>query len=132
VTDGVKAIAIAVVESDDRFLIGQRPAGAVLAGFWEFPGGKVEADETPEQAAVRECAEEAGIEIRVKREYPSHVHNYNYGQLRLYFFDCSPRNPDQRPREPFRWVSRQALKDYRFPAGNQRLLEILTAERPDT
>ncbi len=51
-------IAIAVVEHDGNFLIGLRPSGAVLGGLWEFPGGKVEPDETPEAAAARECLEE--------------------------------------------------------------------------
>ena len=50
------AIAVAVVEHDDRFLVGQRPAGKPLAGYWEFPGGRVEEGESPQQAAIRELA----------------------------------------------------------------------------
>lgn len=54
-------IAIAVVQHADQFLIGQRPAGLVLSGYWEFPGGKIQLGETPEAAAVRECLEETGL-----------------------------------------------------------------------
>ena len=54
-------IAIAVVLHNDCVLIGVRPAGATLAGLWEFPGGKIEAGETPNEAAERECLEETGL-----------------------------------------------------------------------
>ena len=74
-------IAIAVVEHDDRFLIGQRPAGVALAGYWEFPGGKVEPDESPADAAVRECLEETGIQISVVGEYPTTRHQYDHDTL---------------------------------------------------
>ncbi|MDP6469251.1 MAG: NUDIX domain-containing protein, partial [Pirellulaceae bacterium] len=58
-------IAIAVVEHNGRFLVGMRPVETVLAGFSEFPGGKVEPNEVPAQAAVRECLEETGLEVEV-------------------------------------------------------------------
>ena len=72
-------IAIAVVEQDGRFLIGQRPPGVPLAGLWEFPGGKVEPGESPEQAAIRECREEAGIEVTIVGEYPDRMERYSHG-----------------------------------------------------
>jgi len=58
-------VAVAVIERDGQFLIAQRPAGVPLAGYWEFPGGKIEAGESLEAAAARECWEEAGLEIRI-------------------------------------------------------------------
>ena len=57
-------VAIAVVEHDGCFLVGVRPEGKPLAGFAEFPGGKVDHGETPEQAAIRECREESGLADR--------------------------------------------------------------------
>jgi 8-oxo-dGTP diphosphatase len=118
-------IAIAVVEQDDRFLIGRRPAGVALAGLWEFPGGKVEPGESPEAAAIRETLEEAGVQIVIEGEYPEVVHQYDHGKLRLHFFRCRLAQVAQQPSERFVWVSRSALGQYQFPAANARLIDDL-------
>jgi 8-oxo-dGTP diphosphatase len=118
-------IAIAVVEQDDRFLIGQRPAGVALAGLWEFPGGKVEAGETPEAAAVRECLEETGLEVQVIGQYPEHLQQYNHDRVHLHFFRCIPCQANATPLAPYRWVERAELAKYEFPAGNRGLLDAL-------
>ena len=121
-------IGIAVVQRGDEFLIGQRPEGAALAGLWEFPGGKVENGETPEQTAARECLEEAGIAIEVQSRYPDSVQLYDHGRVRLYFFACRPILPEQEPHIPFRWVPREQLSQFPFPEGNRKLLQILTMQ----
>ena len=118
-------IAIAVIEYADRFLIGQRPLEKPLGGLWEFPGGRVELDETPEQAATRECREETGLEIRVVGAYGSYDHQYAHAGVRLHFFACRPLSPELPPREPFRWVGRHELSGYKFPAGNDLILARL-------
>jgi len=121
------AIAIAVVEHENRFLIGQRPTGVPLAGLWEFPGGKIEPGETPEAAAVRECLEETGLAVEPLFAYPTQQHEYVHGSVELHFIAC--RSLTERPlapREPFRWVARAELASCEFPAGNRRLLELLT------
>lgn len=118
-------IAIAVVECQGRFLIGQRPAGLPLAGLWEFPGGKVEPGESPEQAAVRECREETGVNVVIVGEYPQHVQQYEYDCIQLRFFRCEPTMPDALPAAPFRWVARSQLADHEFPEGNRPLLTLL-------
>jgi len=125
-TKQATSIAIAVVEHNDRFLIGQRAEGAALAGFWEFPGGKVEAGEMPAEAAARECLEESGIAICVHGEYPSHLHDYPHGPVMLRFFKCSPIHASSTPAKPFRWVERSELPRYKFPDGNRQVLAILT------
>jgi len=119
------SIAIAVVEHEGRFLIGQRPPGVALAGLWEFPGGKVEPGETPEMAAVRECLEETGLAVDVIGAYPVHDHQYDHGAVRLHFFRCRPTDRPSAPAAPFRWVKREALADYAFPPGNAALLAQL-------
>src|SRR5437764_1460518 len=86
-------IAIAIVEYDDRFLIGQRPPGVALAGLWEFPGGKIEPGETPAAAAVRECLEETTLNVSVAGEYPDVVHQYDHGRLHIHFLKCRPEDP---------------------------------------
>jgi len=119
-------IAIAVVEHEGHFLIGQRPERVPLAGLWEFPGGKIEPRETPEAAAVRECFEETGLRVQPLFRYPLHTEQYNHGAVELHFIGCQPI--DERaclPKPPFRWVARGELKQYEFPSGNRELLTWL-------
>lgn len=118
-------IAIAVVEVDDRFLIGVRPEGVPLAGYWEFPGGKLQPGETPVEAARRECLEETGLEVLIGAEYPPVVHEYDHAKLRLHFFAARPVNAAQAPRAPFRWVPRSELGQFTFPPANERLVRFL-------
>jgi 8-oxo-dGTP diphosphatase len=118
-------IAIAVVECKDKFLIGLRPAGEALAGVWEFPGGKVEPGETPENAAVRECLEEAGLAVRVTGEYPQVAHDYEHAPVCLHFFACAAIEQRKRLPSRFRWVARADLARYAFPAANAGLLVLL-------
>jgi len=118
-------IAIAVVEHNGRFLVGMRPPETVLAGLSEFPGGKVEPGELPAQAAVRECLEETGLEVEVGDAFPEHVYQYHHDQVRLFFFHCRLKQPDEQPKAPFRWVECAELSSLRFPAGNNSLLALL-------
>src|SRR5438067_9121314 len=112
-------IAIAVVEDNGRFLVGQRPAGVPLAGLWEFPGGKIECGETPEAAAVRECFEETGITVEPLFRYPEHIRIYAHDHVHLYFIACrSSASQSNSPRPPFRWVQREDLNRLQFPEGN--------------
>ena len=119
------AIAIAVLQRGEEFLIGQRPVDVPLAGYWEFPGGKIEKDESPEEAALRECLEETGIAARILFAYPQHVQQYDYDRLQLFFLACEPIDSAQDPRAPYKWVHLSELEDYQFPAGNQGLLKLL-------
>ena len=120
-------IAIAVVEQEGRFLVGQRPAGVALAGLWEFPGGKIEPGETPEAAAVRECREETGLAVEPLFRYPEHVHAYEHGAVQLHFIACRLASGALHPpREPFTWVERKTLQKCCFPAGNDHILSLLT------
>ena len=118
-------IAVAVVEHNDLFLIGKRPPGVVLAGFWEFPGGKVFQGESAEEAAVRECREETGIEVEVLGMYGQRLYDYDHGAVRLHFVACRPRDLLRPPCSPFCWVKRQDLSRYEFPPANDDLLRML-------
>lgn len=118
-------VAIAVVEREGEFLVGLRPEGSALAGYWEFPGGKIESDETPAIAACRECLEETGWEVRVVGAYPTADHDYRHASMRVHFLACVPAR-QRGPLPPrFRWVPRGELCRYRFPEANAALLEQL-------
>jgi len=98
-------VAAVLLRDDGRFLLGQRPAGKVYAGYWEFPGGKVEPGESPLAALKRELHEELGIEI--ERTYPWLVREYDYAHaaVRLRFFRV-PRWSGElhgRERQRFAW-----------------------------
>jgi 8-oxo-dGTP diphosphatase len=123
-------IALAVVEHAGRYLIGQRPEGVPLAGYWEFPGGKVEANETVEQAAVRECREEAALDVVVVAEYPAVVQQYDHDRVRVHFLRCKPTQFDPATGEPptpggYRWVAGAELRNYTFPKANDGLIAML-------
>jgi 8-oxo-dGTP diphosphatase len=125
VTRPATPIAVAVVEHNDCFLIGERPPGVVLAGYWEFPGGKVHDAEEPAACAVRECREETGMEVEVARLLCNCDYEYDHGRLHLQFFLCRPFDPRDEPRPPFRWVERRDLAGCRFPPANKELLNLL-------
>jgi len=124
--DSVTRVAIAVVESADRFLVGIREAGTALAGFHEFPGGKLEPDETPEDAAVRECWEEARLAVVPSSRIEVIRHEYAHGRVELTFVHCRPasENPSS-PAGRFEWVERQRLSTLRFPDANRTIIEAL-------
>ena len=79
----VLVVACALVDADRRVLVAQRPAGRTMAGMWEFPGGKVEAGETPEAALVRELAEELGIDVTHECLAPLSFASHGYEAFHL-------------------------------------------------
>jgi 8-oxo-dGTP diphosphatase len=116
-------IAVAIVEDQGRFLIGQRPTDATLAGHWEFPGGKIEPGETAEQAARRECLEETGVAVEVLEQISLIEHAYPHGQVELYFFACRPLKLPLALPQRFRWAPRTELANYEFPPANAGVLQ---------
>lgn len=128
--DKLTLVGIGIVrrESDGRFLIRERPAGTVYAGYWEFPGGKVEPGETPDQATARECLEETGLAVSAVRLRAVVDHAYPHGRVRLHFFDCTPIDPAAEPDPACRWVAPADLAGYRFPEANEAILADLIAE----
>jgi len=82
----IAVVAAVLQQADGRFLLAQRPQGKVYAGYWEFPGGKVEPGETPLQALVRELHEELGIEVTTAYPWLIREFDYEHADVRLHFF----------------------------------------------
>jgi len=122
-------IAIAVVKNGDRFLVGQRSPDQVLAGFWEFPGGKIEAGESDLEAAVRECFEETGVTVVAVGRYMTVEHSYKHGDLQLSFIACELKPTACALNQPFCWVDREQLTELAFPEANTAIVEQLRSHR---
>lgn len=123
-------VAIAVVEDAGRFLIGKRAADETLAGCAEFPGGKLLPDETPAQAAVRECLEETGLPVAVVGAYPSTCFDYPHGTIELHFLACRLDSSASTAHAPFCWVERAQLAALQFPPANAEVLGWLQRGQP--
>ena len=122
-------VAVGVVQdASGRMLIQRRPEEGMLGGLWEFPGGKCEDAEAPEEACVRELREELGIEVRVVDEIAVIRHAYSHFRIRLWAFRCLllSGTPEARLDQPLRWVTGDELGDFAFPRANRRLIEILS------
>jgi 8-oxo-dGTP diphosphatase len=124
----VIAVVAAVIEQDDAFLLTRRQKGVHLEGLWEFPGGKIDPDETPRDALRRELREELDTDIEIGELVCSHTHAYQERTVRLYFYACTLRGtPRPMLGQEMRWVPRTALRLLRFPAADEELIKRLTA-----
>jgi mutator protein MutT len=124
-------VALALVWRAERLLVGRRPAGVHLAGFWEFPGGKLRPGETPEACAERELGEEVGVVARARHRRPWIDWEYAERRVRLHPIDCDWVTGDGVAREvvEFRWVAVEELARLEFPAANAQLVAALLSER---
>ena len=120
-------VSAALIFRGGKLLITQRHAGAHLGGLWEFPGGKREAGETFEQCLVREIREELGVEISVGELFEEIAHDYPEKSVHLKFFAGTLLNGEPQPLDcaDIRWVSREELSDFKFPAADVQLLARL-------
>ncbi len=121
--------AVALVDADGRVLLAQRPEGKSMAGMWEFPGGKVEAGETPEAALVRELQEELGVDTWQSCLAPLTFasHAYEGFHLLMPLFICRKWQGTPQPREGqvLKWVRPMALRDYPMPPADIPLIPII-------
>lgn len=125
----VHVAACALVDPDGRVLIAQRPDGKAMAGLWEFPGGKIEPGETPEETVVRELREELGIETKVACLAPLTFvsHAYDDFHLVMPLFVCRRfwGTPVAHEHKALKWVRPKALRDYPMPAADLPLVPFL-------
>lgn len=120
-------IACGILQRQGRLLVARRRRGSHLEGAWEFPGGKVEAGETPEDALRREVHEETGL--AVADAFLLHVEPYDYPDRRviLHFFLCPEPHgtPSPKASTSIRWVSLSELRSLRVPPANRGVLRLL-------
>ena len=125
----VLVAACALIDEDGRVLIAERPAGKSMAGLWEFPGGKVEAGERPEECLIRELAEELGIAVNEACLAPLTFASHNYPDFHLLMplYVCRRWEGIVTPREGQRlaWVKPQRLRDYPMPPADEPLVSHL-------
>ncbi len=125
----VLVAACALIDADGRVLIAQRPQGKQLAGLWEFPGGKVEPGETPEECLIRELREEIGIETKVACLAPLTFasHSYDDFHLLMPLYVCRRFEGIAMPMEgqKLKWVRPRQMRDYPMPPADAPLIPAL-------
>ena len=125
----VLVVACALVDADGRVLLAKRPEGKSMAGLWEFPGGKVEAGERPEQSLIRELREELGIEVNEPCLAPLTFasHGYDDFHLLMPLYICRRWNGTVSGKEgqELAWVRPVRLRDYPMPDADIPLIPHL-------
>ncbi|MGA4552074.1 (deoxy)nucleoside triphosphate pyrophosphohydrolase [Methylorubrum aminovorans] len=125
----VLVVAAALVDTDGRVLMAQRPEGKALAGLWEFPGGKIEPGERPEETLIRELAEELGIAVKepclAPLTFASHAYPDFHLLMPLYICRRWEGVPQSREAQALRWVRPGALRDLPMPPADLPLIPFL-------
>ncbi|MEM1140700.1 MAG: 8-oxo-dGTP diphosphatase MutT [Pseudomonadota bacterium] len=125
----VLVAAVALIDPDNRILLAQRPEGKAMAGLWEFPGGKVEAGETPEAALIRELKEELAIDVTEACLAPfvftSHAYDDFHLLMPLYVCRRWSGFVTASEGQTLTWCRPRALRDYPMPAADLPLLHHL-------
>lgn len=121
--------AVALIDADGRVLLARRPKGKSMAGLWEFPGGKVELNETPEKALIRELHEELGIETWASCLAPLTFASHSYKDFHLLMpvFACRKWGGIATPKEgqELVWVRAKDLSSYKMPEADLPIIPVL-------
>ena len=121
--------AVALIDSDGRVLLAERPERKIFAGYWEFPGGKIETGETPEAALVRELDEELGVDTKDSCLAPLGFvsHPYDTHHMVLLLYVCRKWSGRPQPKEggQLKWVAPARLRDFEMPPANKELISVI-------
>ena len=122
-------VACALVDEDNRVLIARRPEGRHMAGLWEFPGGKIEPGELPEQALIRELSEELGIDVTqsclAPLTFASHAYDEFHLLMPLYVCRQWDGEVEALDGQQLAWVRPNRLSDYDMPPADEPLKAAL-------
>ncbi|MEE9381133.1 MAG: (deoxy)nucleoside triphosphate pyrophosphohydrolase [Hyphomonadaceae bacterium] len=122
-------VAAALFDDEGRVLLAQRPEGKSMAGLWEFPGGKIETDETPEEALIRELYEELGVVITCENlkpmKFASHAYEDFHLLMPLYACYRWAGVLESKEGQSLKWVERHRLHDFPAPAADIPLFDYL-------
>ena len=123
-------VVAALIRKNDTFLICQRPRDKRQGLMWEFVGGKVETNESHEQALIRECKEELDVTILPHDVYTVVEHSYPYGDVRLTLFNAEIVSGDIKliEHEDMRWITAKEIPSFEFCPADRVILEKLSAE----
>ena len=121
--------ACALIDADGRVLIAQRPPGKEMAGLWEFPGGKVEQGERPEDTLIRELSEELGIVVSeaclAPLTFASHAYSAFHLLMPLYICRRWEGRPEAKVHSQIAWLRPNRLRDYPMPPADEPLVSHL-------
>jgi A/G-specific adenine glycosylase len=125
-------MATGILEHDGRVLIQKRKSNGVWPNLWEFPGGRLEAGETPEMALVREYMEETELAVASLQRITTVHHSYMNYRVTLHSYFCSLADGNYEPvlhsAQEYRWIKPSALLHYAFPSGHRKLIDYLRRE----
>ena len=121
--------SVALINSDNQILIAQRPKDKHLSGLWEFPGGKVEKNESPENTLIRELKEELNVNLNQKCVAPLTFSEFDYKEfnLLLLLYVCRrwDGDPESMENNPIKWVKSNKLREYKMPPADDSLIYCL-------
>ena len=127
-------VVAAVIERDGKYLITQRRPEAVLPGLWEFPGGKVEGDESDEDALEREVTHRIDVRVVVSDKVAERHHEYDKYDVHLTLYACTleaGHEPKPLRVREIRWVSSGEFQEYQFPPADQATMDQLLSSIDD-
>ena len=126
----MKIATAAIISQNGKYLIAKRKAGGVVGGKWEFPGGKLESNESPQEGLARELNEELAIDANIGDFFDDHIHRYNTGAIRIfaYMVDCFTGEFELREHDEIRWVSASEMCDFDFIGNDKSIIKKLSEQ----
>lgn len=119
-------VTAAIIEQNGKYLIARRKAGDAMGGYWEFPGGKVDGGETPDQGMVRELLEELGVKARPRSLFDTAI--TSDGRAVILFYECEIEGePKALDSDELRWAAPSRLRDYSFLPADAYIVAKLEA-----